>query len=98
MTTIRFLERLKQLREERNIPQRELAYILNIDTPMYSRLERGERKIRREQVIALANFYKDDNLLNLWAADKVYSVLADEDDPQKVLSIVSEQFVVYAKN
>ncbi len=98
MTTLRFLVRLKQLREERNIPQRELAYLLNIDTPMYSRLERGERKIKREQVIALANFYNDASLLNLWAAEKIYDVLAEEDDPQKVLSIVSEQLIDYGKN
>ncbi len=98
MTTQRFLERLKQLREDRNIPQRELAYLLNIDTPMYSRLERGERKVKREQVLALGKFYNDESLLTLWAADKIYNVLAEEDEPQKVLSIVSEQFVDYGKN
>ena len=98
MTTLRFLDRMKQLREERNIPQRELAYLLNIDTPMYSRLERGERKVKREQVIALANFYNDDSLLAQWAADKIYNVLAEEEEPQKVLSIVSEQLVDYGKN
>ncbi len=98
MTTLRFLDRLKQLREERNIPQRKLAYLLNIDTPMYSRLERGERKVKREQVVALANFYNDDSLLALWAADKIYNVLAEEEEPQKVLSIVSEQFLDYGKN
>lgn len=98
MTKLKFIDRLKQLREERNIPQRELAYLLNIDTPMFSRLERGERKIKREQVVALANFYKDDSLLNLWVADKIYNVLAEEEDPQKVISIVSEQLIDYGKN
>lgn len=98
MATNRFLNRLKQLREARNIPQRELAYLLNIDTPMYSRLERGERKLKREQVVALADFHKDNSLLNLWAAEKVHDVLAEEDEPQKVLSIVSEQLVEYGKD
>ncbi len=65
---------------------------------MYSRLERGERKVKREQVVALANFYNDDSLLALWAADKIYNVLAEEEEPQKVLSIVSEQFLDYGKN
>lgn len=98
MTTHRFLDRLKQLREARNIPQRELAYLLNIDTPMYSRLERGERKVKREQVLALAKFYNDESLLTLWTADRIYNVLAEEEEPQKVLAIVSEQFVDYGKN
>lgn len=97
MTNSRFLDKLKKLREERNIPQRELAYLLNVDTPMYSRLERGERKVKREQVITLSKFYNDDNLLTLWAAEKVYNVLAEEEEPQKVLSIVTEQFIEYGK-
>lgn len=98
MTRLSFLDTIKKLREESNIPQRELAYLLNIDIPMYSRLERGERKVKREQVMALAKFYNHDNLLALWAAEKVYNVLAEEEEPQKVLSIVSEQFVEYGKN
>lgn len=98
MAISRFIDKLKRLREERKIPQRELAYVLNIDTPMYSRLERGERRVKREQVVTLAEFYDDDSLLNLWAAEKVCDVLAKEDDPQKVLSIVAEQFVDYGKD
>lgn len=98
MTNSRFLHKIKQLREDCNIPQRELAYLLKIDTPMYSRLERGERRVKREQAVALANFYKDESLVTLWAADRVYDVLAEEEDPQKVLSFVNEQFIDYGKN
>jgi transcriptional regulator with XRE-family HTH domain len=40
-----FNERIKQLREERQI-----AVMLEIDTPMYSKIERGERPAKRKQI------------------------------------------------
>lgn len=98
MTKSHFNEYLRSLRELNKIPQRQLANLLDIDTPMYSRIERGERKAKREQVIALGKFLKDDNLLNLWLADKVIHALAYEENPEEILSIVSEQLVEYGTN
>lgn len=49
-----FADKLKELREKKQLLQRQLASALEIDTPMYSRIERGERKAKREQVILLA--------------------------------------------
>ncbi|MDR1783657.1 MAG: helix-turn-helix domain-containing protein, partial [Dysgonamonadaceae bacterium] len=39
-----FNERIKQLREARQLPQRKLAAALDIDTASYCKIERGERK------------------------------------------------------
>ena len=49
-----FADKLKELREGKQLLQRQLASALEIDTPMYSRIERGERKAKREQVVLLA--------------------------------------------
>lgn len=98
MTKLSFTGYLKRQRELNNIPQKRLANLLDIDTPMYSRIERGERKAKREQVIALGKFFNDDNILNLWLADKVIDTLAYEDDPKKILNIVSEQLIEYGAN
>lgn len=49
-----FADKLKELREKKQLLQRQLASALEIDTPMYSRIERGERKAKREQVVLLA--------------------------------------------
>lgn len=98
MTKSHFNEHLRSLRELNKIPQRQLANLLDIDTPMYSRIERGERKAKREQVIALGKFLKDENLLNLWLADKVIHTLAYEENPEEILSIVSEQLMEYGTN
>ncbi|MBS1539517.1 MAG: helix-turn-helix transcriptional regulator [Bacteroidetes bacterium] len=50
-----FGERLKQLREQNNLLQRQVASLLEIDTPMLSKIERGERKAKKEQVIRLVD-------------------------------------------
>ncbi|KAA6339262.1 hypothetical protein EZS27_012802 [termite gut metagenome] len=71
---------MKQLREEQQLLQRQLAATLEIDTPMYSKIERGDRRAKRKQVIILANLLQTDpkELLTLWLADQVIAVITDE--------------------
>jgi transcriptional regulator with XRE-family HTH domain len=94
-----FADKIRLLREEKQMLQRQLAYALEIDTPMYSRIERGDRPAKREQVIKLAKVFDAnvDELLNLWMADKVYSILSDEKNADDILSIVAENMVEYKR-
>ncbi|MDR1884387.1 MAG: helix-turn-helix domain-containing protein [Prevotella sp.] len=75
-----FGERIRQLREKKQLLQRQLAAALEIDTPMYSKIERGDRKAKRKQVFVLADLLQADptELLTLWVADQVVLVIADE--------------------
>lgn len=77
-----FGKKIKELREKQGLLQRQLAAVLEIDTPMFSKIERGDRKAKREQVICLAQQLKVDEteLLALWLADKVIDVLDNEYD------------------
>ena len=45
---------LKQIRERKNIPQRIVAYRLNIDTSTLSKIELGERQISISMIEGLA--------------------------------------------
>lgn len=56
--------------------------MLEIDTPMFSKIERGDRGAKQTQVIQLAEYFKIDKneLLTLWLADKVLDVVKDEDE------------------
>lgn len=94
-----FAEKLRQLREEKRILQRQLAAILEIDTPMYSRIERGERRAKREQIAIIAKFFdiKEEELVKLWLADRVYQIIENENSANDVLNIVSENIVEYEK-
>ncbi len=47
-------ERIKELREGKGLLQSQLAATLEMDTPMFSKIERGDRKAKREQVLILA--------------------------------------------
>lgn len=73
--------KIKELRLENGVLQRQLASLLEIDTPMFSKIERGDRRAKRTQVIQLANYFNVDEkeLLTLWVADKVLDAVEDEE-------------------
>lgn len=75
-----FGERIRELREAKKLLQRQLASSLEIDTPMYSKIERGERRAKREQVEQLADLLEADGrpLLILWLADQILELVASE--------------------
>ena len=75
-------DKIKELREEHGVLQRQLAALLDIDTPMFSKIERGDRYAKRTQVIQLAEYFKIDKneLLTLWLADKILDVVENENE------------------
>ena len=88
-----FANKIRRLREEQQLLQRQLAAALEIDTPMYSKIERGDRPAKRTQVVALAKLLSTDEteLLTLWLADKVLEVLNTERKiAREVLKIANE--------
>lgn len=92
-----FADKIKQLREQSNLLQRQMSAALEIDTGLYSKIERGDRRAKREQVVKLAEILKADQeeLLTLWLADQVYVVVKDENNANKVLNVVQENMVEY---
>lgn len=50
---------------------------------MFSKIERGDRRAKREQVIKLAELLhqNENEMLKLWLADKVIDAVGDEHDP-----------------
>lgn len=60
------LKRIRDLREDHDLTQNDLAKILNIGQRTYSHYENGTRKIPWDILISLANYYdcSIDYLLN----------------------------------
>lgn len=83
-------KRIKELREEKKMLQRQLAASLEIDTPMFSKIERGERRAKREQVLKLAELLDTDKdeLLTLWLSDQLNELVKDEDNAEGALNLV----------
>ena len=52
-----YLRRLRDLREDMDLKQINIAQILNIQQTVYSRYERGYQTIPLEHLIKLADFY-----------------------------------------
>lgn len=50
-------KRIKELREDNDMLQKQIAIALNITRQQYGLYETGQRKIPLEKVIVLANFY-----------------------------------------
>ena len=84
--------RIKELRNKKGLLQKHIASKLDIDTPMLSKIERGERKAKREQIAILAKvFFTDkDELLALWLADQIYDVIKDEDVALKAIQVAED--------
>ena len=75
-----FADRIKDLREKRQMVQRQFAAALEIDTPMYSKIERGERRVKREQITVIASLLQieENKLVTLWLADKFIAAIGTE--------------------
>lgn len=97
---MQFGERIRELRESKELLQRQLAASLEIDTPMFSKIERGERRAKREQVLLLAELLDTNvnDLLTLWLADQVYDLVKDEEIAAQALKVAEEEVKYNAKS
>ncbi len=51
MSTQTIGKKLRQIREENQIPLRKVAALVDVDVAILSKMERGERKITKEVVL-----------------------------------------------
>lgn len=52
-----YLPRLRDLREDKDMQQKEVAALLGIDQRVYSTYETGKRDIPLKHLVVLADFY-----------------------------------------
>lgn len=52
------IQRLKEIREDRDLTQKEICKVLNISQVVYSRYETGIRLIPVDKLVKLAEYYK----------------------------------------
>ena len=98
MSTETVGEKLRQLREQNEMPLRKVAALIDIDVAILSKMERGERKLTKEVVLKLADIYKysADDLLVSFLSDKIMYEIQNEDLGEKALK-VAEKRVKYLK-
>ena len=88
---------LRELRENKQLPLRVVAAFLDIDPAIMSRIERGQRKASREQVVKLAEYFNVDEkeLLVAWLSDKVVYELAYEQNAMEALKVAEDKIKYY---
>lgn len=89
-------DRIRQLRESKGILLRKLAAQLDIDTALLSKMERGERQFKKEDIKLLALIFEqpEEELLSAWLAYKVYDLVKDEELAYKALNIARKDLKI----
>ena len=91
---------IRKLREDKELPLRIVAAFLDIDQAILSKIERGQRKPTREQVVKLARYFKvkENDLLVAWLSDKLVYEVEDEDMALKALQVAEEKVKYFSKH
>ncbi len=91
-------QRLRRLRQEKNLPLRKVAAALDIDVAILSKMERGERKLSKGIVVKLAKLYDHDpeELTILFLGEKIMYEVGEEDLALKAM-IVAEESLGYGR-
>ena len=98
MSTENIGEKLRKLREDKELPLRKVASMIDVDVAILSKMERGERRLTKEIVQKLAKIYNynSEELLVLYLSDRVVFEIGDEDLALKALK-VAEEHIKYQK-
>lgn len=84
---------LRGLREANGLLLREVGAKISLDPTILSKIERDERMPTKEQVKALADFYKDqkNEVIIAWLSDKLYYEVQNEDLALQAMQVAEEK-------
>lgn len=88
-----FGEKIRALREQQHLYLRQVAPLLEMDTAQLSKIEKGLRQLKREQIPTIAHILKadEDELLTLWLSDQIYAVVKDEKLANEAIQVTEEK-------
>ncbi len=84
---------IRKLRIEKGYSLRKVAAVLDIDQAILSKIERGQRKISREQVVKLAKFfdYSEKDMIVIYLSDRIVYEMGDDEYAKDALKVAEEQ-------
>ena len=93
----KFGDIIRAKREEKGMLLRQLAAIIEVDTAILSKVERGERKAKREQVekIAKALDLNENDLMIEYLSDNIAYEIINEDTAIDVLRVAENKVKYY---
>ena len=86
-------QKIRELRENAGLRQRELAYKLGFGEGFLSKVENDQKPLKREDLTKLNELFKTpiEELESLWLANKLYSIVRDEESALTALKVAEEQ-------
>ena len=86
-------DKIRELRESKEILLRQLAAQLDMDTALLSKMERGDRFFRKEDILSLSEIFNqpEKELLTIWLADKVLHTINEEDYQREAIQLALKQ-------
>jgi len=93
-------EILREEREKKGLLLRQVAAMLDIDTAILSKIERGERKASKEQIIKLAKILQldEETLIIQYLSEKILYEIKDEKLGSKALKVAEQKMKYNNKN
>jgi transcriptional regulator with XRE-family HTH domain len=81
---------LRELRESKNLMQREVGALIDVDGAFISKIEHNDKTINRSHLYKLSTFFNVsvDELQTFWLADKIRALVKDEANAAKALNQV----------
>ena len=84
---------IRKLRLEKGLPLRKVAAYIDIDQAILSKIERGLRKISKDHVIKLAEFfdYDEKEMLVTYLSDRIIHEIGNDKYAKEALKVAEEK-------
>lgn len=94
-----FGEKIRELREAKNLPLRRVAAYLDIDTSILSKIERGERALNSELISKISEFFEvEEKELKIdYLGEEVAKKIYQSNNIEQIFK-VAEQKAIYLKS
>jgi len=91
--------KIKTLREQQKLYLRQVASLLEMDTAQLSKIEKGLRQMKKEQIAIIAKILKAEKteLETLWLADQIIDVVKDSNTALDAM-IIAENHIKLKKS
>lgn len=85
--------KIKALRENQHLFLRQVAAYLQMDVAQLSKIEKGTRPLKKEQIPFIAEILKAnvEELQTIWLADQLYNVIEGEPMADEALKSVTKK-------
>ena len=90
-----FGQKIRDVRESKNMLLRQLAAFLEVDTALISKIEKGDRKANKIQISKISNALElnEKELLTLWLADRIEKAISDDkENALDALNLIKENY------